>query len=91
MTEETFYQYAQDCQQQEMGDESLIFNPNTRKTVHLNQTASLVWRLCDSHSVENIIDALQEQYPTQADEIYAEVHTIIKNLSDQSILTPRKK
>lgn len=69
-----------------MDGEVLIFNPATTTTVYLNETAKIVWDLCESLSVEEMIRALQLQYPEQADNIADDVSAAINELHEQQIL-----
>ncbi len=56
---------------EDTGDEVLIYLPAIDKTLYLNETAALVWRLCDGHRTGfEIADLLAEAYP--------EAHQLIK-------------
>ncbi len=44
--------------------EALLFDPANRHLVHCNETAVLVWSLCDGQrSVQEIVTLLSEAYP----------------------------
>jgi PqqD family protein of HPr-rel-A system len=48
---------------QDVGDELLVLDRETNRLHHLNPTASWIYRRCDGRtSVENLVDALTEQF-----------------------------
>jgi 1,4-dihydroxy-2-naphthoyl-CoA synthase len=85
-----YYKHAPHCQLQEMGDDVLIYNSSTEKTLHLNTTAASVWYLCESYSLQQMIEMLQEEYPTQSNQIESDVRDVVQNLCKQGILVLRK-
>lgn len=55
-------------------DETLLYHPACDKILQFNQTASLIWQLCDGErTVAEIIGLLQESYPEAAAEIAEDV------------------
>jgi hypothetical protein len=49
-----------DYRLEQLDNELLLYHPSDTKILYLNQSASLVWGLCDGeHSVAEIIDLLQ--------------------------------
>jgi hypothetical protein len=61
-----------------VGEDILIYNPEDTKIISLNQTASVIWRLCDgSISVQEMIEALEEFYPDSKNEITADVNATL--------------
>jgi len=67
---------------EEIDNELLLYHPAKTKAVYLNETAALVWQLCDSsRSVEEIVSLLEENYP-DADNIKADVETALQELAD---------
>ncbi len=58
-------------------NELLLFHPNKTTIIYFNQTASLVWQLCDGQrTVSEIIDLLKTAYP-QTKNIRADIdHTL---------------
>jgi coenzyme PQQ biosynthesis protein PqqD len=56
-----------DYRLEQLDDELLLYHPNENQIIYLNQTASLVWVLCDGNrSVEEIIQLLGQAYPAEA-------------------------
>lgn len=63
-----------DYRLEQMDDELLLYHPGQTKTVYLNQTASLVWQLCDGQRCAGeIMQLLQDSFPESADQIAADV------------------
>ena len=57
-----------------MDDELLLFHPAQTKVLYCNETASLIWQLCDgTHSASEIAALLAEAYPESADAISGDV------------------
>lgn len=54
--------------------ELLLYHLNETKILYCNQTASLIWNLCDGElTVEAITNLLQDAYPEAADVIADDV------------------
>ena len=67
---------------EEIDDELLLYHPAKTKAVYLNETAALVWQLCDSkRSVSEIISLLEENYP-ESSNIRSDVEATLKQLAD---------
>lgn len=66
-------------------DESvLLYHPGLTKTMRLNETAAVLWELCDGeHSVGDIAAMLAEAYPDQADVIAEDVGNAVRSLVDE--------
>jgi hypothetical protein len=82
----TSYQHAPNCEIQEAGQDWQIVNTVSKISVRVNQTAGLVWQLCETYSTEQIIQGLQAQYPENAEQIPTEITNTIKELVNQSVL-----
>lgn len=67
---------------EEIDDELLLYHPAKTKAVYLNETAALVWQLCDSkRSVSEIVSLLEENYP-ESDSIKNDVEATLQQLAD---------
>ena len=55
-------------------NELLLFHPTHEKILYCNETASLIWQLCDGRrTIQEITDLLSAAYPEAADVITGEV------------------
>lgn len=84
-----YFQISAACQLKKMGSEYLIFDPESRATIHLNESAGLILSLCDTLSVDEMIEALQEQFSEHREQIPDEVNAVINDLLEKAILQPR--
>lgn len=67
---------------EQIDDELLLYHPAKTKAVYLNETAALVWQLCDSNrSVGEIVSLLEENYP-ESDTIRTDVEQTLQQLAD---------
>jgi coenzyme PQQ biosynthesis protein PqqD len=67
---------------EEIDDELLLYHPAKTKAVYLNETAALVWQLCDSkRSVAEIVSLLKENYP-ESETIQSDVEQTLQQLAD---------
>lgn len=67
---------------EEIDDELLLYHPAKTKAVYLNETAALVWQLCDGQrSVGEIVSLLEENYP-ESDTIGTDVQQTLQQLAD---------
>jgi len=57
-------------QLEDFGDEVVLYDFATTQMVYLNDTASLIWRLCDGQrNIADIKSLLQKAYPAASDQI----------------------
>ncbi len=68
----------QDFRLEKMDNELLLFNPKTTNILYLNETASLIWQLCDGQrSVPDMIALLIETFPEAGNSIKQDVEETI--------------
>ena len=86
MNNDHYHQVA-NCLLEKMDDDTLLYNPATTTTLHLNASSALVWELCTGeNSVQQIIDALQSRFPGQSEQIAGDVEDAIRQLHTQGVL-----
>jgi hypothetical protein len=63
--------------------EILLYSVSSTTGVHLNETACLVWQLCgDKRSADEIIQLLEEAYPSEKASIREDVTAALSSLLD---------
>ena len=73
---------------EEFDGELLLYHPASTRTVHLNDSASLIWNLCDGkRSIQDIAAALCEAYPESSHDIDQDVAQTLNTLADQGVLS----
>lgn len=73
---------------EELDNELLLYHPTKTTTVYMNETASIIWRLCDGErTVSEIIGLIKESYPEAGDGIEDDIETTLKMFSDQGAIS----
>lgn len=68
---------------EKVDNELLLFNPAKTTILYCNETASLVWQLCDGQrSVGQIVALLVEAYPEAGGSIKRDVQAVLKDFQD---------
>ena len=68
-------------------NEILLYSISDSKGVYLNQTAGLVWELCDKNqSVGEIVALLEAAYPQQKESVRSDVVMAIEALIENGAL-----
>jgi hypothetical protein len=84
---ENSFQPKEGVEVEDTGDEILIYLPGGDKTLYLNETAALVWRLCDGQRTGvEIIDLLTEAYPEAQADIQMEVRVALSDFIERGII-----
>ena len=72
---------------EEMEGENLLYRLGGHKAIHLNDTATVIWKLCDgSRTVQDIIDLLTKEYPGSETTVAADVQEAIELLVTEGAL-----
>ena len=72
---------------EKMDGEMVLFHPARNIIIHTNETAALIWQLCDGlNNVDRIVDILSGAYPDAREQIAAEVPETIQELRAQGAL-----
>jgi pyrroloquinoline quinone biosynthesis protein D len=72
---------------EEMEGENLLYRLGGHKAIHLNDTATVIWKLCDgSRTVQDIIDLLTKEYPGSETAVAADVGEAIELLVSEGAL-----
>ena len=72
---------------EEMEGENLLYRLGTHKAIHLNETATLIWKLCDgTRTVQDIINLLKGEFPGAEADIAADVQEAVVLLAGEGAL-----
>ena len=72
---------------EEIDGEILLYSPSATRSVYLNTTASLIWRLCDgSRSVGDIVNQLKEAFPEARERIEDDVTRSVQLFIDNEAM-----
>jgi len=72
---------------EEMEGECLLYRIGAHKAIHLNESASLIWKLCDgTRSAEDITAFLQQEYPDAQARVTEDVLEAIAQLIREGAL-----
>jgi len=79
---------ATDYRLEDFDGELLLYHPASTRTMHLNDSASIVWYLCDGRrSIQDIVDTIVEAYPESTDNIEKDVNQALNRLVEQGVLS----
>ena len=75
---------------EEMDEESLLYHDGLKKTIYLNETATIIWKLCDgTRTIQDIIDLLNQAYADSGERVDADVAEGIAQLAAEGALRMR--
>lgn len=88
VNKDKIYIQVENCLLEQMDEDSLLFNPQTGTTLHLNPPSAMVWQMCDGgRSVEQLIADLTEAFPEQAKQIPDDVATALAELQNRGVIS----
>ncbi len=59
---------------EEIDGELLLYSPESTRSIYMNSTASIIWRLCDGKlTIGEITELLKEAFPDATDSIEQDV------------------
>ena len=71
----------------QMDSEILLYRHSLKKTIYLNESAAVVWQLCDGERiVQHIVDILADAYPDKRAQVAADVSGAIDSLCREGAL-----
>ena len=72
---------ASDFSAEEIDGETLLYRLGAHRAIHLNETASLIWTLCDgTRTVQAIVDEIGEIFPDADIDILADTQETLSML-----------
>jgi hypothetical protein len=70
-------------------EDILAYHPRGDRILQFNQTAAIIWQLCDgSRTVQEISRLLSEAYPDQAAQVNVELPGILRTLEEFGCIGP---
>ncbi len=73
---------------EELDNELLLYHPTKTTTVYMNETASIIWRLCDGRrSIVEIAELIKDSYPEAGDRAREEVEETLQTFKDHGAIT----
>ncbi len=76
-----------DYRLEQLDDEMVLYHPAETKILYFNQTASLIWQLCDGERTAcEMILLLSESYPESASEIAADVQATLQQFEEHGCI-----
>ena len=70
-----------------LDNEMVLYHPAETKVLYFNQTASLIWQLCDGErTAAEMISLLSESYPESAGEVTADVQSTLQQFAEQGCI-----
>ncbi|MBC7582696.1 MAG: PqqD family peptide modification chaperone [Tardiphaga sp.] len=72
---------------EQMDDESLLYHDKLLKTVYLNDSATVIWTLCDgARSVADIASLINQAYEGTQHDVSDDVRAGVEKLIDEGVL-----
>ncbi|MCB1503620.1 MAG: PqqD family protein [Hyphomicrobiaceae bacterium] len=72
---------------EDMEGETLLYRLGAHKAIHLNETAALIWKLCDgTRSVRTIIEELRGIFPDTSIDVSADTQEALSLLIGEGAL-----
>ncbi len=71
-------------------NELLLFSPEQELVLYFNETASVVWELCDGQrTVNDIVFLLSDAYPEAREAIESDVYSTLEQLAHHGVIELR--
>ena len=74
---------------EDMDEEMVLYEAGSHRAIYLNETATLVWRLCDgTRTVQELIEMLAENYPDARADLPRDIESAVEMLLREGALSP---
>ncbi len=72
---------------EEMDEEAVLYSRTRTKAIYLNETARVIWQLCDGErSIGTIVEILSAEFPEAATSIERDVIETIERLTGEAAM-----
>ena len=76
-----------DYRLEKLENEILLYHPAKTQVLYLNETASLIWKLCDgTRTTAEITQLLEDAFPEHAAKIRDEVDSTLRSFVEQDAM-----
>ena len=76
-----------DFKLEKMDDDLLLFHPSQNKIFYCNETAALIWQLCNGErTLEDINTLITTAYPESAETIASEIQNTLQQFFEQGAI-----
>lgn len=83
MSDNRIPRQIEDYRLEEMDGEMLLHHPGQTQTLYLNETAAIIWQLCDGQrNVGEIVELLKENFPKVAGTIEGDVMETLEQIKE---------
>jgi hypothetical protein len=65
-----------------LDDELLLYHPEQTRAIYMNETATVIWALCDGRTVDEIRDEVAAAFPDATASLMDDVRHTISQLSE---------
>ena len=73
---------------EDLGEETLLYRSGSQTAIYLNESAALVWKLCDgTRGVKEIVDILVENFPEAKSALPYDVEQAVAMLLENGALS----
>jgi hypothetical protein len=73
---------------EDMDEEILLYEAGSHRAIYLNETAALVWRLCDgTRTVQEVAEMLAENYPDARADLPRDIESAVEMLLREGALS----
>jgi hypothetical protein len=87
MKQESKPRQKTDYRLEELDGEMVLYHPTETKILYFNQSASLIWQLCDGErTADEMIRLLSATYPESAEEIAADVQATLQQFEQHGCI-----
>jgi len=67
--------------------EWLLFKPDSQKAIYLDETASVIWQMCDgSRDAEQLAKEIASHYPDSEEDVITDIFTTLDVLDEHGAL-----
>lgn len=70
-----------------LDDELLLYHPAQSRAIYMNETATLIWGLCDGRTVHEMQEVLVGAYPEASEALQVDIPDTLARLAEFGAIT----